>query len=104
ALLTTAILPRTVLGRRMRIAAASPEAAQSLGVSPGYMRFIAFLIASVGTGLAGVLYPPIVGFVSPNAFQLDLSILFFFAVIVGGKGQPLGTLVGVGLLYLVPNV
>jgi branched-chain amino acid transport system permease protein len=68
------------------------------------MRFVAFLVASFGTGLAGILYPPIVGFVSPNAFQLDLSVLFFFAVIVGGKGEPLGTLVGVTVLYLVPNV
>ena len=104
ALATSTMFPRTVLGRRMRVAAASSEAARSLGINPGIMRFAAFLIASFGTGLAGVLYPPIVGFVSPNAFHLDLSILFFFAVIVGGKGQPLGTLVGVALLYLLPNV
>lgn len=104
ALVTSAVFPKTKLGRRMRVAAASPEAAQSLGISPGRMRFAAFMIASFGTGLAGVLYPPTVGFVSPNAFHLDMSILFFFAVIVGGKGQPLGTLAGITLLYLVPNV
>lgn len=104
ALTISAVFPKTTLGRRMRVAAASPEAAQSLGISPGRMRFTAFMIASFGTGLAGVLYPPTVGFVSPNAFHLDMSILFFFAVIVGGKGQPLGTLAGVTLLYLVPNV
>ncbi len=104
AIATSAIFPKTLLGRRMRVASASPEAAQSLGISPGRMRFIAFMIASFGTGLAGVLYPPTVGFVSPNAFHLDMSILFFFAVIVGGKGQPLGTIAGVTLLYLLPNV
>lgn len=104
ALVVSAVFPKTTLGRRMRVAAASPEAALSLGISPGWMRFTAFMIASFGTGLAGVLYPPTVGFVSPNAFHLDMSILFFFAVIVGGKGQPLGTLAGVTLLYLVPNV
>ncbi|MBD0417349.1 branched-chain amino acid ABC transporter ATP-binding protein/permease [Oryzicola mucosus] len=104
AILTSAIFPKTKLGRRMRVAAASPEAAQSLGISPGRMRFTAFMIASFGTGLAGVLYPPTVGFVSPNAFHLDISILFFFAVIVGGKGQPLGTIAGITLLYMLPNV
>lgn len=97
-------LPRTPLGRRMRVAAAAPEAAQSLGTSPGAMRSIAFLVAAFGTGLAGALYPPTVGFVSPNAFHVELSILFFFALIVGGTGQPLGPLVGLVLLYLVPNV
>lgn len=94
----------TKFGRSMRVAAASPECAQSLGINPGLMRSAAFLIAAVGTGMAGVLYPPIVGIVSPEAFLLDLSILFFFSVIVGGRGEPLAAVVGVVVLYLVPNI
>jgi branched-chain amino acid transport system permease protein len=54
--------------------------------------------------MAGTLYPPVVGFVSPNAFPLDLSILFFFAIIVGGRGHVLGAVLGVVLLYVVPNI
>jgi len=88
----------------MRIAAESPEAAQALGVSPGMMRFIAFLVAGVGTGIAGVIYPVIVGFVGPTSFSLDISILFFFAVIVGGRGTLLGPIIGVWILYLLPNI
>lgn len=94
----------TRFGRSMRVAAASPECAQSLGINPGTMRFAAFLIAAVGTGMAGSLYPPIVGIVSPEAFLLDLSILFFFSVIVGGRGEPLAAVLGVAVLYLVPNI
>ena len=97
-------LRRTVLGRRMAVAALSPEAAQSLGISPGLMRAVAFLIVAAGTGVAGALYPAVVGFVSPSAFKFDLSILFFFGIIVGGRGQPLGPVVGVWLLYLLPNI
>lgn len=97
-------LRRTVFGRRLRVAAVSPEAAQSLGISPGLMRFVAFTIVAFGTGVAGTLYPPIVGFVSPAAFSLDVSVLFFFAVIVGGRGQIMGTVVGVWILYLLPNI
>ena len=104
ALATHVGIRRTAFGRRLRVAAESTEAAQSLGVSPGMMRSLAFIIVSLGTGVAGVLYPPIVGFVSPAAFSLDLSILFFFAVIVGGRGQVLGTVVGVWILYLLPNI
>jgi branched-chain amino acid transport system permease protein len=92
------------LGRRMRVAATSPEAAQTLGISPGRMRFIAFLTAALGTGVAGVLYTPLLGFVSPYAFRVDLSIYFFFAVIVGGSGRLLGPVIGAWLLYLLPNV
>ena len=92
------------LGRRMRVAALSPEAAQTLGISPGHMRFFAFLTAALGTGMAGVLYTPLLGFVSPYAFRVELSVYFFFAVIVGGSGRVLGPVIGAWILYLIPNV
>ena len=104
ALAAHVLIRRTVLGRRLHVAAISPEAAQSLGVSPGLMRFTAFLLVAVGTGLAGTLYAPVVGFISPVAFHLDTSILFFLAVIVGGRGHILGPVVGVWVLYLLPNI
>lgn len=104
ALAAHVLIRRTVLGRRLHVAAISPEAAQSLGVSAGLMRFTAFLLVAVGTGLAGALYAPVVGFISPVAFHLDTSILFFLAVIVGGRGHILGPVVGVWVLYLLPNI
>ena len=97
-------LRETRLGRRMRVAAASPEAALSLGFSPGGARSAAFFVAALGTGLAGLLYVPVVGFLSPSAFHVELSIFFFFSVIVGGNGRLLGPILGVWILYLVPNV
>ncbi|HVZ45506.1 MAG TPA: ATP-binding cassette domain-containing protein [Ramlibacter sp.] len=95
---------RRPLGRAMRVAAFSPEAAQSLGISPGRMRFVAFIIAAAGTGLAGSLYPAVIGFVSPQAFGMDMSVLFFMSVIIGGRTSVLGPLLGVAMLYLVPNM
>ena len=88
----------------MRVAAVSPEAALTLGFSPGHVRSAAFVIAAFGTGLAGILYVPVVGFLSPSAFHVELSIFFFFSVIVGGRGRLLGPILGVWILYLVPNV
>lgn len=96
-------LRRTVLGRRLRVAASSPELAQSLGINPGLMRSIGFIIAGIGTGIAGSLFPASLSFVNPAAFNLDLSVLFFFAVVIGGRGQLLGPVVGIWLLYLLPN-
>jgi len=104
ALLAHHWLRQTGVGRRMRVAAASPEAALSLGYKPGGVRSLAFVIAGLGSALAGVLYAPLLGFLSPDAFHFDLSIFFFFAVIVGGAGHLLGPIVGAAILYLVPNV
>lgn len=97
-------LRRTRFGRALRVSALSPEAAQSLGISPGRMRSAAFLIAAFGSGIAGILYAPVVGFVGPTAFNIELSVLFFFVIIVGGRGQLLGPIVGIVLIYLVPNM
>jgi branched-chain amino acid transport system permease protein len=94
----------TALGRRIRVAARSPEAALTMGWSPGRLRFVAFTLVAFGTGLAGVLYLPAIGFVSPYAFRVELSIFFFFSVIVGGSGRLLGPIIGVWVLYLIPNV
>ena len=96
-------LRRLKLGRAMRVAAASPEAAVTLGSSPGVLRFVAFTAAAFGTGIAGALYVPVLGFVSPYAFRVDLSIFFFFSVIIGGQGRILGPVLGTWILYLVPN-
>lgn len=95
---------RSRLGRRMRVAAISPEGARALGIKPGYMRFIAFLIAAVGTGICGILYLPAVSFVSPQGFNVELSFIFFFAVVVGGRGQILGPVVGIWIVYILPNI
>jgi branched-chain amino acid transport system permease protein len=104
ALLVHSRLRGTRIGRRMRVAAKSPETALTLGYSPGAVRSVAFLIAAIGTSLAGILYGPLLGFLSPEAFLTDLSIFFFFAVIVGGSGYLIGPIVGVAVLHLVPNV
>ncbi len=40
---------------------------------------------------------------SPYAFRVDLSIFFFFSVIVGGSGRLIGPVIGTAILYLVPN-
>ena len=91
-------------GRYLKVGADSPEAAASLGIRPGVLRLGAFALARLGASLFGALYVPVTGFISPGAFPFSLSILFYFAVIVGGAGSILGPLLGIYLLYLVPNV
>lgn len=98
------LLRRSRLGRRMRVAAISPEGARALGIKPGYMRFAAFILAAVGTGLCGILYLPTAQFVSPQGFGIELSFIFFFAVVVGGRGQLIGPVVGMWIVYILPNI
>lgn len=97
-------LRRSRLGRQMRVAALSPEAARSLGIKPGIMRFIAFIIAAIGTGICGILYVPTIEFVAPKGFHVEVSFIFFFAVVVGGRGQMLGPVIGIWIVFILPNI
>lgn len=97
-------LRRSSLGKQMLIAKTSPEAAVTMGINPGRVRALAFIMTGAMTGLAGALYVPVVGYVGADAFNMDLSFLFFFAVIAGGTGYALGSVLGIALLYIVPNV
>lgn len=92
------------LGRQMRVAAVSPEAARTLGIKPGFMRFTAFIIAAIGTGICGILYLPATGYVSPQGFNVELSFVFFFAVVVGGRGQMIGPIIGIWIVFILPNI
>lgn len=98
------LMRRSRLGRRMRTAAESPEAARSLGIRPGAMSSAAFLIAAVGTGVCGLLFVPAVSFVTPQSFLMDVSFIFFFAVVVGGRGQILGPVIGIWAVFTIPNL
>ncbi len=95
---------RSRLGRQMRVAAVSAEAARTFGIKPGVMRFTAFVIAAIGTGICGVLYLPATGYVSPQGFNVELSFVFFFAVVVGGRGQMLGPIIGIWIVFILPNI
>ncbi|WP_010138705.1 branched-chain amino acid ABC transporter ATP-binding protein/permease [Oceanicola sp. S124] len=92
------------LGRQMRTAAESPEAARSLGINPGHMSSLAFILAALGTGICGVLFVPAVSFVTPQSFLMDVSFIFFFSVVVGGRGQLLGPILGILAVFTIPNM
>jgi len=98
-----AVIRSSRIGRQMRVVGASPEAAQTLGLHPGRLRLLAFVIASVITAVAGVLYIPLIQYVAPGSFTIELSVLLYFVVVIGGPGTILGPLVGVALLYVLPN-
>jgi branched-chain amino acid transport system permease protein len=98
-----AVIRSSRLGRQMRVVGASPEAAVTLGLNPGRLRLTAFVIASVITAIAGVLYIPLIQYVAPGSFELELSVLLYFIVVIGGPGTILGPLLGVAMLYVLPN-
>lgn len=98
-----AVIRSSRMGRQMRVVGASPEAAVTLGLHPGRLRMLAFVIAAAITSVAGVLYIPLIQYVAPGSFTIELSVLMYFIIVIGGPGTIMGPLVGVALLYVLPN-
>ena len=54
-------------------------------------------------GLAGALYAPLVQFIEPSSFALNMSFNLLLMVIVGGSGYFFGPFVGALIAVLLPE-
>jgi len=91
-------------GRAMLAVRDSEIAARSTGLSPVVVKTTAFAISASLTGLAGAVFAPLMMFIAPSSFTFSQSILFLFAVVVGGAGWTLGPLVGALVTVLLPEM
>lgn len=96
-------LIRSPWGRAFTALRENPIRASSLGVDTRRYTLMAFAIGSALGGVAGVLYAPLVQFIEPNAFALNLSFNLLLMVIVGGAGRFFGPFLGAAVSVLLPE-
>jgi branched-chain amino acid transport system permease protein len=95
-------LIRSPWGRAFTALRENPLRALSLGIDTRLYTLLAFAIGSSLAGLAGVLYAPLVSFIEPQAFALQLSLNLLLMVIVGGQGYFFGPFLGAAVAVLLP--
>jgi len=98
---TTSSLIRSRWGRTLRAVHGNELAAGSLGIPVVRVKRLAFVISAVYAGVAGSLFAAVNGFVNPDPFTLELSILFLVMVIIGGAGSVWGPVFGAVALTLL---
>jgi branched-chain amino acid transport system permease protein len=81
----------------------NPVRALSLGLDTRRYTLMAFAIGSSIGGLAGAVFAPLVQYIEPLSFALDLSLNLLLMVIVGGSGFFLGPFVGALIAVLLPE-
>jgi branched-chain amino acid transport system permease protein len=91
-------------GRALVAVRDADVAAEAVGVSKPRLLVAVFLFAGAVAGIAGGLFASLQTYITPDAFTFDLSLLFFIAVLIGGRGSVLGPLVGTILLTILPEV
>jgi len=94
---------RSPWGRAFVALRENPIRALSLGLDTRRYTLMAFAIGSSLGGLSGALYAPLVQFIEPNSFTLNLSFNLLLMVIVGGSGYFLGPFLGALIAVLLPE-
>ncbi|HET9043050.1 MAG TPA: branched-chain amino acid ABC transporter permease, partial [Burkholderiales bacterium] len=96
-------LIRSPWGRAFTALRENPIRASSLGIDTRRYTLMAFAIGSALGGVSGVLYAPLVQFIEPTAFALNLSLGLLLMVIVGGSGYFFGPFLGTAVSVLLPE-
>ncbi|MDB5633740.1 MAG: hypothetical protein JWR49_2595 [Tardiphaga sp.] len=79
-------------------------AAEATGISKSKLLIAIFLFAGALAAFAGGLFATLQTYITPDAFTFDLSVLFFIAILIGGRGSILGPMLGTIILTILPEI
>lgn len=79
-------------------------AARAMGINTRNIKLLAFALGASFGGISGAMFAAFQGFVSPESFSLNESILVVAMVVLGGIGHIPGVILGAVLLYTLPEV
>ncbi len=94
---------RSPWGRAFVALRENPTRALSLGLDTRRYTLMAFAIGSSIGGLAGAVLAPLVQYIEPLSFALNLSLNLLLMVIVGGSGYFFGPFIGALVAVLLPE-
>jgi branched-chain amino acid transport system permease protein len=97
-------LVRSGTGRALVGVRDSEAAAASLGVWVAGYKVLAFVVSAAVTGLAGALMAHQIRFLTPEGFDLILSLQLVLMVTIGGLGSLRGALLGAVVISLLPHL
>lgn len=103
-LLGAANLFRTRIGRAFIAIRDRDISAEVLGIPLLRYKLLSFGLSSFYAGVAGGLWAYFFRVVTPESFPLIMSIFFLAAIIVGGMGTILGSVLGAVFMTLVPEL
>ena len=104
AAIATRNLARTHIGRAFVAVRERDFSAEILGVRLLTTKLLAFGLGAFYAGVAGGLLGYFYGAITPEYFVLTLSVFYLAAIIVGGLGTVLGSILGALFMTFVPEV
>jgi branched-chain amino acid transport system permease protein len=97
-------LTHSYYGGALRALREDDQSAGAMGIDVGRLKVGACAVSGALAGVAGCLLAHSTGFISPDMFGIDESILILTMVVVGGLGSVPGAVLGAAVLILVPEI
>jgi branched-chain amino acid transport system permease protein len=91
------------IGRAWMAIRDDESAAQAMGINTRGLKLLAFGIGASFGGVAGAMFGAFQGFVSPEAFSLQESVMVVAMVVLGGMGHIPGVILGAVMLTALPE-
>ncbi len=95
-------LTKSKIGRAFIALRESEIAALAMGVNLTLYKTLAFAISAFYAGIGGSLMAHLIGYISPDGFNLLSSIYFLSMIVIGGLASILGSILGALLLTALP--
>jgi len=95
---------RTRVGRAFVAIRDRDLSAEVIGIDLMRYKLMSFALGAFYAGLAGGLWAYFFRAITPESFPLQLGIFYLAAIIVGGLGSTLGSILGAIFMTLVPEV
>ena len=92
------------IGRAWEAIREDEMAARAMGINTTRIKLLAFAMGASFGGIAGGMFAAIQGFISPESFVLNESVMVLAMVVLGGMGNIIGVVIGAVLLSFVPEV
>jgi len=92
------------IGRAWQAIREDEIAAKAVGINTRNLKLLAFAMGASFGGIAGGVFAAMQGFVSPESFSLNESIMILAMVVLGGMGHIPGVILGAVLLAILPEV
>jgi branched-chain amino acid transport system permease protein len=103
AILATANLLDSRVGRSIRALRSGAAAAESVGVNVWRAKLTVFVYAALLAGLSGWLYAHFQRAVTPGVFSLTVGIEYLLMAVLGGAGYIYGAILGAGIVVVLKN-
>ncbi|MFM2447706.1 MAG: hypothetical protein RIS44_156 [Pseudomonadota bacterium] len=97
-------LQNSSVGRAWMAIRDDEVAAQAMGIHTSRLKLLAFAIGASFGGVSGALFAAFQGFVSPEAFSLQESVVIVAMVVLGGMGHLPGVILGAIVLTGLPEI